>query len=58
MRAARLCIVVGLLTTARIAWGAGFDCAKASTTVEKKICADGQLSELDGRLAEWTSSNS
>jgi uncharacterized protein len=30
---------------------ASFDCRKASAAVEKMICADGQLSDLDGRLA-------
>lgn len=30
---------------------AGFDCAKATTRVEKMICADPRLSERDGRLA-------
>src|SRR5215831_2287696 len=30
---------------------ASFDCAKASTAVEKLICSDAKLSELDGRLA-------
>ena len=32
------------------AYGAGFDCAKAATLVEKSICADKRLSELDDRL--------
>jgi uncharacterized protein len=30
---------------------ASFDCAKAKTPVEKMICSDAALSELDGRLA-------
>lgn len=31
---------------------AGFDCGKATSAVEKRICADPILSGLDGRLAE------
>lgn len=31
--------------------GPSFDCAKASTRTEKMICADGELSGLDGELA-------
>jgi hypothetical protein len=31
---------------------AGFDCAKASTKVEKFICSDSRLSDADGRLGE------
>jgi len=31
--------------------GASFDCAKASTRIEKMICADGETSDLDGQLA-------
>jgi uncharacterized protein YecT (DUF1311 family) len=31
---------------------AGFDCGKASTVVEKMICADQRLSALDGKLAQ------
>lgn len=31
---------------------AGFDCGKASTVVEKMICADQHLSALDGNLAQ------
>lgn len=32
---------------------AGFDCSKASTAVEKTICADAALSNLDERLAQF-----
>ncbi len=32
------------------AQGAGFNCAKASTPIEKTICADAKLSDLDGFL--------
>lgn len=31
---------------------ASFDCAKASTAIEKAICADGQLSDLDSQLMQ------
>ena len=31
---------------------ASFDCGKASTTVEKLVCADAELSKLDERVAE------
>ena len=34
------------------AHGASFDCAKASTPVERLICADRALSELDSALAD------
>ncbi|WP_160296756.1 hypothetical protein [Sphingomonas sp. ERG5] len=33
------------------AGAASFDCAKASTRVEKLVCSDPQLSRLDERLA-------
>jgi uncharacterized protein YecT (DUF1311 family) len=32
--------------------GASFDCKKAATRVEKLICADAELSALDGKLAQ------
>jgi uncharacterized protein len=39
-----------------LAWSAvhaaSFDCAKASTSIEKSICADSQLSDLDGQLMQ------
>lgn len=34
------------------AHAAGFDCRKASTTIERTICRDPQLSRLDGDLAQ------
>lgn len=40
-----------LLTGPSLARAASFDCAKAKTPVEKMICSDATLSELDGRLA-------
>lgn len=33
------------------AWGASFDCGKATTKVEKIICADAELTKLDEELA-------
>jgi uncharacterized protein len=35
------------------AWSAGFDCAKAASGVEKAICADPALSDLDDVLARY-----
>lgn len=39
-----------------LAWSAvhaaSFDCAKASTSIEKTICADSQLSDLDSKLMQ------
>jgi uncharacterized protein len=40
-----------LLAAAPLARAASFDCAKAKAAVEKMICSDAALSELDGRLA-------
>lgn len=42
--------VLALLTLAMPAFA--FDCGKASTDVEKAICADPQLKQLDGRLSD------
>jgi len=47
------CFVVGLLSclaTAQPAQAASFDCAKATTKIEKLICADPELSKLDDEL--------
>lgn len=41
-----------LFITGMSAQAASFDCAKASTSVEKTICADSQLSELDSQLMQ------
>jgi len=41
-------IFAALLLTANIACAASFDCAKASTKVEKMICSDPELSMLGG----------
>ena len=42
--------LVGLLFSPLYSYGASFDCSKASTSVEKTICADPQLSDLDELL--------
>lgn len=31
---------------------AGFDCTKASTSVEKQICANPEISDLDSKLSD------
>jgi uncharacterized protein len=63
--AARVAVAVEVATVAAAAWGAtdagaesadqqrraSFDCAKASTRIEKMICSDGEASDLDGQLA-------
>lgn len=43
-------MVVVLLMIPLHSYSAGFDCAKAGTWVEKTLCADPQLSDLDSRL--------
>lgn len=40
-------LIIGIATTSQ---AASFDCAKASTKVEKMICADDELSRLDSEL--------
>lgn len=47
-----LAAALGGWALAGSAVGAGFDCAKASTPVERMICADPALSAQDGRLVE------
>ncbi len=50
--------MIGMLATAALlcrtemACAASFDCSKASTQVERLICADPTLSDLDDRLAQ------
>lgn len=44
-------ILVGVLTLLPQAHAASFDCSKAATNVEKTICADDKLSQLDSDLA-------
>ncbi len=45
-------IFICLLTPSFLANSAGLDCTKASSIVEKKICADAYLSQLDYELNE------
>jgi len=48
----RLILGLTLFATGVAAPAASFDCGKASTDVEKLICADSQASALDGELAQ------
>jgi uncharacterized protein len=47
----RVLLSFPFLFSAAFAHGASFDCSKASTSIEKLVCSDPQLSELDSRLA-------
>lgn len=49
MKSTVICLL--FLAFESMAQAASFDCAKATTIVEKLICADGQLSELDAQLS-------
>lgn len=44
-------VLFGLLVAASSAQAASFDCAKASTKIEKMICDDKELSKLDEELS-------
>jgi uncharacterized protein len=46
----RFIICTSLFLSSSLAYAASFDCAKASTTIEKAICSDKQLSVLDSDL--------
>lgn len=48
----RIIISTVLLAIGAAASAASFDCAKASTTIEKTICSDERLSELDAQLGQ------
>ncbi|MBD8881518.1 DUF1311 domain-containing protein [Rhodanobacter sp. 7MK24] len=48
----KLSLAVALLGVVPLASAAGFDCAKAKSTVEQKICADPELSQLDSQMAQ------
>jgi uncharacterized protein len=48
--AAGLAAIVGIFTIHGLALGASFDCAHATAPREQLICADPDLSDLDGRL--------
>jgi len=41
-----------LLALPAVAAGASFDCAKASTRIERLICSSPALSELDTKVAK------
>jgi uncharacterized protein len=47
----RTAVGAALLAAAAAALGASFDCGKASTSVERMICADPGLASLDERMA-------
>jgi uncharacterized protein len=44
------CVLLSLSLLAPLAQGASFDCAKAATSMEKRICLDPALSKLDDSL--------
>ena len=48
----RLYFVIFSLMLSTSVFSAGFDCKKASTDVEKMICADKQLNKLDSVMME------
>lgn len=48
----KLLLVVIIMVAPRVAVGASFNCSKASTSVEKAICASKTLSRLDEQLAK------
>lgn len=45
-----LAVILLLAASTPITYGASFDCAKAATKVERLVCADPQLSEMDSEL--------
>ena len=50
LRAGCYTAVALLLFTAKPLWAADFDCSLATTAIEKQICADNTLNELDAAL--------
>lgn len=50
MKCVNSCVLV-LLMLLRGSFGASFDCAKATTKIEKAICKNARLSELDEEMA-------
>ncbi|BFI97210.1 MAG: hypothetical protein RSP_27200 [Rhodanobacter sp.] len=48
----KLSLALALLSAVPLASAAGFDCAKAKSAVEQKICADPELSQLDSQMAQ------
>ena len=49
----RMLLVVIVLLTAHVAAAQSFDCAKATTPVEKMICADRSIADLDEYLGRY-----
>jgi uncharacterized protein len=47
-----ICIVLGMFFLPTTALATSFDCSKAPLTVEKLICSNNELSQLDDALAE------
>ena len=47
-----LSALTALSPTSASAAGPSFDCAKAASDIEKLICQDSELAELDNSLAE------
>lgn len=52
MRVSGILLAMALFIAPGVSLGASFDCARAGTRVEKRICASRVLSDLDERLAE------
>lgn len=48
----KMSLALALLGAAPLATAAGFDCGKAGSPVERKICGDAGLSRLDGQMAQ------
>lgn len=51
----RLSLIVGMLLAANTASAQSFDCAKALTRIEKLVCSDKSLAELDEYLGRYYS---
>lgn len=49
----KVCAVLTLLVTTNSALAASFDCKKAQSRVEKMVCADANLSDLDEHLGRY-----
>jgi len=47
-----LLLSIAMLSLQNQAWSASFDCSKAQSSIEKTVCADGELSQLDSKLSE------
>src|SRR5688572_12789301 len=53
MIAARHLLLPAILVFPALAAGAGFDCTQAANAIERSICADPRVSELDEYLARY-----